>query len=35
MAASASTAEEQPNVSASDGESEATPHGDNDEDEGI
>ena len=35
MAASASAAEEQPNVSASDDELEATPPGDNDEDEGI
>ena len=35
MTASVSKAEEQPNVSVSDDESEATPHGENDEDEGI
>ena len=35
MAASASTAEEQPNVSVSDDQSEATPHRDNDDDEDI
>ena len=35
MAASVSTAEEQPNVSVSDDESETTPHRDSDENEGI